>query len=395
MSNPREVVVLSGVRTAIGDYGGALKDIAPTELAAQVIREAVKRAKIDAQHIQQVVFGNVIHTEAKDMYFSRVAAIKGGLPQETTALTVNRLCGSGLQAIVSAAQSIQLGDAEAVVGGGAESMSRSAYVMPTLRWGQRMSDGNVVDMMVGALTDPFDAVHMGITAENIAEKWKITREQQDAFAVESHRRAVNAIDKGYFKDQILPIELKTRKGVTLFDHDEHARADTTLEGMAKLRAVFKKDGSVTAGNASGINDGAAAIVMMEQGAAAKAGLKPMARLVAYGLAGVDPKIMGIGPVPAVTNALKRAGLTVDDMDVIESNEAFAVQALAVSCDLKFDPKKTNPNGGAVGLGHPVGATGAILTVKALYELQRTGGRYALVTMCIGGGQGIAAVFERM
>ena len=395
MSNPREVVVLSGVRTAIGDYGGALKDIAPTELAAQVIREAVKRAKIDAQHIQQVVFGNVIHTEAKDMYFSRVAAIKGGLPQETTALTVNRLCGSGLQAIVSAAQSIQLGDADAVVGGGAESMSRSAYVMPTLRWGQRMSDGNVVDMMVGALTDPFDAVHMGITAENIAEKWKITREQQDAFAVESHRRAVNAIDKGYFKDQILPIELKTRKGVTLFDRDEHARADTTLEGMAKLRAVFKKDGSVTAGNASGINDGAAAIVMMEQGAAAKAGLKPMARLVAYGLAGVDPKIMGIGPVPAVTNALKRAGLTVDDMDVIESNEAFAVQALAVSCDLKFDPKKTNPNGGAVGLGHPVGATGAILTVKALYELQRTGGRYALVTMCIGGGQGIAAVFERM
>ncbi len=395
MSNPREVVVLSGVRTAIGDYGGALKDIAPTELAAQVIREAVKRAKIDAQHIQQVVFGNVIHTEAKDMYFSRVAAIKGGLPQETTALTVNRLCGSGLQAIVSAAQSIQLGDAEAVVGGGAESMSRSAYVMPTLRWGQRMNDGGVVDMMVGALTDPFDAVHMGITAENIAEKWKITRAQQDAFAVESHRRAVNAIDKGYFKDQILPIELKTRKGVTLFDRDEHARADTTLEGMAKLRAVFKKDGSVTAGNASGINDGAAAIVMMEQGAAAKAGLKPMARLVAYGLAGVDPKIMGIGPVPAVTNALKRAGLTVDDMDVIESNEAFAVQALAVSCDLKFDPKKTNPNGGAVGLGHPVGATGAILTVKALYELQRTGGRYALVTMCIGGGQGIAAVFERM
>ena len=395
MSNPREVVVLSGVRTAIGDYGGALKDIAPTELAAQVIREAVKRAKIDAQHIQQVVFGNVIHTEAKDMYFSRVAAIKGGLPQETTALTVNRVCGSGLQAIVSAAQSIQLGDADAVVGGGAESMSRSAYVMPTLRWGQRMSDGNVVDMMVGALTDPFDAVHMGITAENIAEKWKITREQQDAFAVESHRRAVNAIDKGYFKDQILPIELKTRKGTTLFDRDEHARADTTLEGMAKLRAVFKKDGSVTAGNASGINDGAAAIVMMEQGAAAKAGLKPMARLVAYGLAGVDPKIMGIGPVPAVTNALKRAGLTVDDMDVIESNEAFAVQALAVSCDLKFDPKKTNPNGGAVGLGHPIGATGAVLTVKALYELQRTGGKYALVTMCIGGGQGIAAVFERM
>ncbi len=395
MSNTHEVVVLSGVRTAIGDYGGMLKDIAPTELAAQVIREAVKRAKVDPQQVNQLVLGNVIHTEAKDMYISRVACIKGGLPQETTALTVNRLCGSGLQAIISAAQGIQLGDADVVVGGGAESMSRAAYVMPTLRWGQRMNDGGVVDMMVGALTDPFDTVHMGITAENIADKWKITREQQDAFAVESHRRAVNAIDKGYFKDQILPIELKTRKGTTLFDRDEHARADVSLESLAKLRAVFKKDGSVTAGNASGINDGAAAIVMMEKSAAQKAGLKPMARLVSYGLAGVDPKIMGIGPVPAVTNALKRAGLKVEDMDVIESNEAFAVQALAVSCDLKFDAAKTNPNGGAVGLGHPIGATGAILTVKALYELQRTGGRYALVTMCIGGGQGIAAVFERM
>ncbi|MGA0116204.1 MAG: acetyl-CoA C-acyltransferase, partial [Burkholderiales bacterium] len=265
-----------------------------------------------------------------------------------------------------------------------------------LRWGQRMSDGNVIDMMVGALTDPFDTVHMGITAENIAAQWKIGREQQDEFAVESHRRAINAIDKGYFKDQILPVELKTRKGTTLFDKDEHPRSDVTLEGLAKLRAVFKKEGgSVTAGNASGINDGAAAVVMMEKEAAKKAGLKPMARLVSYGLAGVDPKIMGIGPVPAVQNALKRAGLKVEDMDVIESNEAFAVQALAVSCDLKFDPKKTNPNGGAVGLGHPIGATGAILTVKALYELQRTGGKYALVTMCIGGGQGIAAVFERM
>ena len=395
MSETREVVVLGGVRTAIGDYGGALKDIAPTELAAQVIREAVKRAKIDPQQVNQLVFGNVIHTEAKDMYFSRVACIKGGLPQETTALTVNRLCGSGLQAIISAAQGIQLGDADVAVGGGAESMSRGGYVMPTLRWGQRMNDGGVVDMMVGALTDPFDTTHMGITAENIADKWKITREQQDEFAVESHRRAINAIEKGYFKDQILPIELKTRKGTTLFERDEHARADATLESMAKLRAVFKKDGSVTAGNASGINDGAAAIVMMEKSAAAKAGLKPMARLVSYGLAGVDPKIMGIGPVPACQRALAKAGLTVADMDVIESNEAFAVQALAVSCDLKFDAKKTNPNGGAVGLGHPIGATGAVLTVKALYELQRTGGRYALVTMCIGGGQGIAAVFERM
>jgi acetyl-CoA C-acetyltransferase len=396
MSNSREVVVLSGVRTAVGDYGGALKDIAPTELAGQVVREAVKRASIDAGQVNQLVFGNVLHTEARDMYFSRVAAIKGGLPQESTALTVNRLCGSGLQAIVSAAQGILLGDSEVAVGGGAESMSRGGYLMPALRWGQRMSDSTVVDMMVGALTDPFDTVHMGITAENIAAQWKITREAQDAFAVESHRRAINAIDKGYFKDQILPIELKTRKGVTLFDRDEHPRADATLESMARLRAVFKKEGgSVTAGNASGINDGAAAIVMMEKGAAAKAGLKPMARLVSYGLAGVDPKIMGIGPVPACQRALTKAGLTVDDMDVIESNEAFAVQALAVSCDLKFDAKKTNPNGGAVGLGHPIGATGAVLTVKALYELQRTGGRYALVTMCIGGGQGIAAVFERM
>jgi acetyl-CoA C-acetyltransferase len=395
MSGEREVVVLSGVRTAIGDYGGALKDVPPTELAAQVVREAVKRAKIDPKQVQQMVFGNVIHTEAKDMYFSRVASIKGGLPQETTALTVNRLCGSGLQAIISAAQAIQLGDADTTLAGGAESMSRGAYIMPSLRWGQRMNDGGAVDMMVGALTDPFETVHMGITAENIADKWKITREQQDEFAVESHRRAVNAIDKGYFKEQILPVELKTRKGTVVFDRDEHPRADASLEGMAKLRAVFKKEGSVTAGNASGINDGAAAVVMMEKSAAQKAGLKPMARLVSYGLAGVDPKIMGIGPVPAVRNALARAGLKIEDMDVIESNEAFAVQALAVSCDLKLDAKKTNPNGGAVGLGHPVGATGAVLTVKALYELQRTGGRYALVTMCIGGGQGIAAIFERM
>ncbi len=395
MSGEREVMVLSGVRTAIGDYGGAFKDVAPTELAAQVVREAVKRAKIDPQQVGQLVFGNVIHTETKDMYFSRIACIKGGLPQETTALTVNRLCGSGLQAIVSAAQAIMLGDADAALGGGAESMSRGGYLMPTLRWGQRMNDGVAIDMMVGAVTDPFDSVHMGITAENIAEKWKITREQQDEFAVESHRRAISAIEKGHFKDQILPIEIKTRKGTVVVDRDEHPRSDISIEGLAKLRAAFKKDGTVTAGNASGINDGAAAVVLMEKSAAQKAGLKPIARLVSYGLAGVDPKIMGIGPVPAVINALKKAGLKVEDMDVIESNEAFAVQALAVSCDLKFDPKKTNPNGGAVGLGHPIGATGALLTVKALYELQRTGGRYALVTMCIGGGQGIAAVFERM
>ncbi|HEX2827234.1 MAG TPA: acetyl-CoA C-acyltransferase family protein [Burkholderiales bacterium] len=396
MSSEREVVVLSGVRTAIGDYGGALKDLAPSDLAATVVKEAVKRAGIDPKQVDQMVLGNVIHTEAKDMYISRVACLKGGLPQDTTALTVNRLCGSGLQAIVSAAQAIQLGDATTAVAGGAESMSRGGYLDTTKRWGARMGDAQVTDMMVGALTDPFDTVHMGITAENIAEKWKITREQQDEFAVESHRRAVNAIDKGYFKDQIVPIEMKTRKGTVVFDKDEHPRADASLEGMAKLRAVFKKEGgSVTAGNASGINDGAAAVVLMEKSAAEKAGLKPMARLVSYGLAGVDPRIMGIGPVPAVKRALDKAGLTVEDMDVIESNEAFAVQALAVSCDLKFDAKKTNPNGGAVGLGHPIGATGAVLTVKALHELQRTGGRYALVTMCIGGGQGIAAVYERL
>jgi acetyl-CoA C-acetyltransferase len=395
MASNRDVVVLSGVRTAIADYGGALKDIAPTELASQVIREAVKRSKVDAKEVGACVLGNVIHTEARDMYFSRVAGLKGGLPEDSTALTVNRLCGSGLQAIVSASQMILLGDADIAVGGGAESMSRGGYLMPTLRWGQRMADSNVVDMMVGALTDPFDTVHMGITAENIAEKWKISREQQDEFSVESHRRAVNAIEKGYFKDQILPIELKTRKGTTLFDRDEHARADASPESLAKLRAVFKKDGTVTAGNASGINDGAAAVVLRERGAAESKGLKPMARLVSYGLAGVDPKMMGIGPVPASKKALEKAGLKIEQMDVIESNEAFAAQALAVSCDLKLDPKKTNPNGGAVGLGHPIGATGAVLTVKALYELQRIGGKYALVTMCIGGGQGIAAVFERL
>jgi acetyl-CoA C-acetyltransferase len=395
MSNEREVVVLSGARTAIGDYGGSLKDLAPTELAGQIIREAVKRAKVDPKAVGTMVLGNVIHTEAKDMYVSRVACIKAGLPQETTALTVNRLCGSGLQAIVSAAQMIKLGDADIAVGAGVESMSRGGYLMPTLRWGQRMNDGGVIDMMVGALTDPFETVHMGITAENVAAKWNISRAQQDEFAVESHRRAINAIEKGYFKDQIMPVELKTRKGTTLFDKDEHPRADASLEGMAKLRAAFKKDGTVTAGNASGINDGAAAIVMMEKSAAEKQGLKPIARLVSYGFAGVDPKIMGIGPVPACKIALDKAGLKVSDMDVIEANEAFAVQAMAVACDLKFDPKKTNPNGGGVGLGHPIGATGALLTVKALYELERIGGKYALVTMCIGGGQGIAAVYERM
>jgi len=391
----REVVVLSGVRTAIGDYGGSLKDIPAVDLAAMVVKEAVRRSKADPKDIGQCVIGNVIHGEARDMYVSRLACINGGLPQETMAVTLNRLCGSGLQAIVNAAQSILLGDADAAVAGGAASMSRGGYNVPNFRWGQRMSDGALVDMMVGALTDPFDKIHMGVTAENIAKEWKIPREVQDAFAVESHRRAVAAIEAGRFKDQILPIELKTRKGPTMFDTDEHARANVTVESMGKLKTVFDKTGSVTAGNASGINDGAAAVVLMDAAVAAKKGLKPMAKLVAYGHSGVDPKIMGIGPVPAVKSALARAGLKVSDMDVIESNEAFAAQACAVAKDLGFDPAKTNPNGGAVALGHPVGATGAILSVKCIYELQRTGGRYGLVTMCIGGGQGIAAIYERL
>jgi acetyl-CoA C-acetyltransferase len=391
----REVVVLSGVRTAIGDYGGGLKDIAPSELAAKVVREAVSRAKVAPEDVGHVVFGNVIHTEPKDMYLSRVATINGGLPKETPALTLNRLCGSGLQAIVSAAQMIKLGDADVTLAGGAESMSRGAYINPTERWGARMGDHQVLDMMVGALTDPFDTVHMGITAENVATKFGITRQQQDEMAVESNRRAASAIQSGHFKEQILPIEIKTRKGTVVVDTDEHPRGDASMEGLAKLKTVFKPDGSVTAGNASGINDGAAAVVLMERKAAEKKGLKPLARLVAYAHAGVDPKYMGIGPVPAVKKAMERAGLKVSDMDVIESNEAFAAQACAVAKDLGFDPKKLNPNGGAIALGHPIGATGAILTVKTIYELHRTGGRYGLVTMCIGGGQGIAAIFEKL
>jgi acetyl-CoA C-acetyltransferase len=395
MSNGREVVVVSGVRTAIGDYGGGLKDLAPTELAARVVREAVSRAKVAPEDVGHVVFGNVIHTEPKDMYLSRVATINGGLPKETPALTLNRLCGSGLQAIVSASQAVLLGDADVTLAGGVESMSRGAYAMPAARWGARMGDAQIMDMMVGALTDPFDTVHMGITAENVAAKWGISRTMQDELAVESNRRAANAIAKGWFKDQILPIELKSKKGPVMFDTDEHPRADASMEGMAKLRTVFQKDGSVTAGNASGINDGAAAVLLMERKAAERKGLKPMARLVAYAHAGVDPKYMGIGPVPAVKKALERAALKIEQIDVIESNEAFAAQACAVAKDLGFDMKKVNPNGGAIALGHPVGATGCILTVKALYELQRIGGRYGLVTMCIGGGQGIAAVFERL
>ncbi len=391
----REVVILSGVRTAIGDYGGSLKEIAPTELAAKVVSESVQRANIDPGEVGHLVLGNVIHGEARDMYMARVACINGGLAQHTAALTLNRLCGSGLQAIISASQNILLDDTDIAVAGGAESMSRGGYLLPALRWGQRMNEGNTIDMMVGALTDPFEQVHMGITAENIAAKWHIGREEQDQYAIESHRRAIHAIKNGHFKEQILPIEMTVRKNTTVFDTDEHPRENVDMAGLAKLRTVFQKQGTVTAGNASGINDSAAALVLMERTLAEKRGLQPMARLVSYGHAGVDPQLMGIGPIPAVHNALQRAGLKVADMDVIESNEAFAVQACVVAKELQFDPEKTNPNGGAVALGHPIGATGAILTIKALYELQRINGRYALVTMCIGGGQGIAAVFERL
>jgi acetyl-CoA C-acetyltransferase len=395
MNNGREVVVVSGVRTAIGDFGGALKDFAPTDLGARCVREALSRAKVAPEEVGHVVFGNVIHTEPKDMYLSRVCSINGGIPKEVPALTLNRLCGSGLQAIVTAAQIVALGDADVAVAGGAESMSRANYWLPSARWGSKMGDQVVMDSLIGALSDPFDANHMGVTAENVAAKYSISRETQDQFSVESHRRAANAIKNGWFKSQILPIEIKDRKGTKVFDTDEHVRAETTMDSLGKLKPVFRKDGSVTPGNASGINDGAAAVVLMERKLAEKRGLKPMARLVAYGHAGVEPMLMGLGPIPAVQNAMKKAGLKVADMDVIESNEAFAAQACAVAKDLGFDPKKVNPNGGAVALGHPVGATGCLISVKALYELQRIGGKYALVTMCIGGGQGIAAIYERL
>lgn len=391
----RDVVIISGVRTAIGDYGGALKDISPVDLAARVVTEAVKRAGIDPLEIGHGVFGNVIHGEPRDMYLARAACINGGLPHTIASLTVNRICGSGLQAIISASQSIQMSDTDAAIAGGAESMSRGGYLLPALRWGQRMNNAGVIDMMVGALTDPFAGVHMGITAENIAAKWNVDREAQDRYALESHRRAINAIKCGYFKAQILPIEIRNRRGATLFDTDEHPREDVSIAALSKLNAVFMENGTVTAGNASGINDCAAAVVLMESRAAQKHNVQPLARLVSYGHAGVDPQFMGIGPVPAVQKALKRAQLQIKDLDVIESNEAFAVQACAVARELQFDPSKTNPNGGAVALGHPIGATGTVLVIKAIYELHRTGGRFALVTLCIGGGQGIAAIFERV
>ncbi len=391
----RDVVAVSAVRTAIGTFGGSLKDIPPTELGALVVRESLARSKVAGADVGHVVFGHVVNTEPKDMYLSRVAAINGGCGEGTPAFNVNRLCGSGLQAIISAAQTILLGDADIAIGGGAENMSRAPYADLTARWGARMGDAKLVDMMVGALHDPFHNIHMGVTAENIAAKWGITREDQDRLAVESHQRAERATAAGYFKDQIVPVTLKSRKGDTLFTVDEHFRAGVKPEDMSKLKPVFaKENGTVTAGNASGINDAAAAVVLMERSVAEKRGLKPLARLVAWAHAGVDPKYMGIGPVPATRKVLEKAGIAAGDLDVIEANEAFAAQACAVLKDLGLDPAKVNPNGSGISLGHPIGATGALITVKALHELNRIGGRYALVTMCIGGGQGIAAIFER-
>ncbi|NTW02505.1 MAG: acetyl-CoA C-acyltransferase family protein [Oscillochloris sp.] len=395
MRGDREVVILSGVRTAIGSFGGSLKDHPPSELAAQVVREALSRAGVEPAEVGHAVFGHVINTEPHDMYLSRLAAVKGGLPVETPAFNVNRLCGSGLQAIVSAAQMITLGDVDAAVAGGAEVMSRGPYMLPALRWGARMNDAKVIDVMVGALSDPFDDCHMGITAENVAARWQISREDQDALAVESHQRAARAVESGFFKNQIMPVEIKVKGGTAFFDTDENVRRDTVIEKLSKLRPVFQKDGTVTAGNASSINDAAAAVVLMERSAAERRGYKPMARLVGYSHAAVEPKYMGIGPVPAVRQLLERTGMSIGDIDVFEVNEAFAAQALAVTRDLELPADKTNPNGSGISLGHPIGATGAILTVKAIHELQRSGGRYALVTMCIGGGQGIAAIFERI
>jgi len=392
----REVVVVSAVRTAIGTFGGSLKDVPPTQLGALVVRESLARAKTDGKDVGHVVFGHVVNTEPRDRYMSRVAALDGGCAEGTPAFNVNRLCGSGLQAIVSASQAILLGDADIAIGAGAENMSRAPYASLASRWGARMGDMQMIDMMVGALHDPFHKIHMGVTAENIAAKWGITREDQDKLAVESHNRAQRATEAGYFKDQIVPVMLKSKKGEVAYATDEHFRANATLEDMAKLKPVFQKEnGTVTAGNASGINDAAAAVVLMEAATAKARGLAPMARLVSYAHAGVDPKYMGIGPVPATQLALKKAGLTVKDLDVIEANEAFAAQACAVTRDLDLDPAKVNPNGSGISLGHPIGATGALITVKALHELQRIQGRYALVTMCIGGGQGIAAIFERV
>lgn len=391
----REVVFLSAVRTAIADFGGSLKDISPTDLAGQMVAEAVKRSGANSEAVAHCVIGNVTHSDRRDMYMSRVAALKGGLPESTPSLTVNRLCGSGLQAIISAAQLLLLDDCDLVVAGGAESMSRVPYWAPTARFGSKMGDTLLVDPMVGALTCPIGDTHMGITAENIAQQWGISREEQDEAAVESHRRAQQAIEENRFGDQIVPVEIKSRKGIVYFATDEHVRYDCTIDDMAKLRPVFKSDGTVTAGNASGINDAAAALVMADSEYAKANGLKPIAKLIGYAFAGVAPEIMGIGPVPAVKKLLEKTAINKDDIDVWEINEAFASQALAVCRDLALDMAKVNPNGSGLSLGHPIGATGALITVKAIHELERIQGRYAVITMCIGGGQGIAALIERM
>jgi acetyl-CoA C-acetyltransferase len=389
-----DIYVVGAVRTAIGTFGGALKDISLADLATTAVRAVLERSKLPPKEIGHVVMGNVIPTEPRDAYLGRVAAMNAGIPKETPSFNVNRLCGSGLQAIVSAAQTILLGDTDLSIGAGAESMSRGPYLALSQRWGARLGNAELLDYTLGILSDPFENIHMGITAENVAVRHGITREMEDELALKSQQRAAYAIAQGRFKSQIVPVEIPTRKGVTLFDTDEHVRGDTTREGLAKLKPAFKKDGVVTAGNASGINDGAAALALASAEAVRRLDLKPLARLVAYGHAGVEPAYMGMGPVPATRLALKRADLTVDNLDVIESNEAFAAQACAVSKELQFDPGKVNPNGSGISLGHPVGATGAIISVKAIHELHRIGGRYALVTMCIGGGQGIAAIFER-
>jgi acetyl-CoA C-acetyltransferase len=391
-----DVYVVSAVRTAIGTFGGSLKDVPPADLASRVTAEAVRRSAVAPADVGHVVFGQVVQTEPRDMYIARVAAVDAGIPVETPALTVNRLCGSGLQAIVSAAQSVRLGDCDVAVAGGVENMSRAPFQAPTVRWGTKMGGAPMVDTLDNALRDPFHRVLMGVTAENVAERYGISREEQDALAMESHRRAAHASDAGYFKDQILGVEIKDRKGARIFDIDEHIRRDAQADDFKTLKPVFKREGgSVTAGNASGINDGAAAVVLAGEKAVRQSGLKPLARLVAYAHAGVEPLYMGLGPIPATRLAAEKAGLKIAQMDIIESNEAFAAQACAVSRELGFDADKVNPNGSGISLGHPVGATGAVNTVKAVYELARIRKRYALVTMCIGGGQGIAAIFERV
>ncbi|KQN55341.1 acetyl-CoA acetyltransferase [Pseudomonas sp. Leaf48] len=392
--NTPEIYVVSAARTAIGTFGGSLKDVPPADLATTAVKAALQRAGVDPAQVGHLVMGNVIPTDTRDAYISRVAAINAGIPKETPAYNVNRLCGSGLQAIINAAQTLMLGDADIAIGAGAESMSRGPYLMPTARWGSRMGNVQAIDYMLGILHDPFHGIHMGITAENVAARNGITREMQDALALEDQKRAAHAIANGYFSEQIAGVEIRDRKETKLFTLDEHPRA-TTMEQLAAMKPAFKKDGSVTAGNASGLNDGAAALVMATGAAVQGSNLRPLARLVSYAHAGVEPELMGLGPIPATRLALKRAGLTVADLDVIEANIAFAAQACAVSQELDLDPAKVNPNGSGIALGHPVGATGAIIATKAIHELHRVNGRYALVTMCIGGGQGIAAIFERV